>query len=53
LGDDFVRAEAQDSSGTNNANFGTPPDGSLPRMQMFIINQAISRRAPARRLNRR
>lgn len=37
LGNDFVRAEAQDASGTNNANFGTPPDGSLPRMQMFIF----------------
>ena len=37
LGNDLVRAEAQDSSGTNNANFGTPPDGSLPRMQMFIF----------------
>lgn len=37
LGNDFVRAEAQDSSGTNNANFATPPDGSLPRMQMFIF----------------
>jgi extracellular elastinolytic metalloproteinase len=37
LGNDFVRAEAQDSSGTNNANFATPADGSLPRMQMFIF----------------
>lgn len=36
LGNDSVRAEAQDGSGTNNANFGTPPDGSRPRMQMFI-----------------
>ena len=27
LGNDFVRAEAQDFSGTNNANFATPPDG--------------------------
>ena len=36
LGNDFVRAEAQDFNGTNNANFATPPDGSLPRMQMFI-----------------
>ncbi len=36
LGNDFVRAEAQDSSGTNNANFSTPADGSLPRMQMFL-----------------
>jgi hypothetical protein len=35
-GNDAVRAEAQDGSGRNNANFGTPPDGSNPRMQMFI-----------------
>jgi hypothetical protein len=35
-GNDFVRAEAQDSSGTNNANFSTGTDGSLPRMQMFL-----------------
>lgn len=40
LGNDFVRAEAQDSSGTNNANFATPADGSLPRMQMFIFTSA-------------
>lgn len=33
---DYVRAEAQDGSGTNNANFGTPPDGSNPRMQMYM-----------------
>lgn len=37
LGNDFVRAEAQDSASTNNANFATPPDGQLPRMQMFIF----------------
>ena len=24
-------------SGTNNANFGTPPDGQNPRMQMFLF----------------
>jgi extracellular elastinolytic metalloproteinase len=36
LGNDSVRAEAQDGSGTNNANFGTPADGSRPRMQMYI-----------------
>ena len=35
-GRDAVNAEAQDGSGTNNANFGTPPDGSAPRMQMYI-----------------
>jgi len=34
-GNDSVQAEAQDGSGTNNANFGTPPDGQRPRMQMF------------------
>ncbi|MCC6723341.1 MAG: M36 family metallopeptidase, partial [Saprospiraceae bacterium] len=36
LGSDYVQAEAQDGSGTNNANFGTPADGQNPRMQMFI-----------------
>ena len=35
-GGDAVRADAQDGSGTNNANFATPPDGFAPRMQMFI-----------------
>jgi hypothetical protein len=34
-GGDYVRAEAQDGSGTNNANFSTPPDGARPRMQMY------------------
>lgn len=34
-GSDFVYADAQDGSGTNNANFATPPDGFNPRMQMF------------------
>jgi extracellular elastinolytic metalloproteinase len=32
-----VRCEAQDGSGTNNANFSTPAmDGGRPRMQMFL-----------------
>ncbi|WP_179374784.1 T9SS-dependent M36 family metallopeptidase [Winogradskyella wichelsiae] len=35
-GSDFVFADAQDGSGFNNANFGTPPDGINPRMQMFL-----------------
>ena len=35
VGNDDVRAEAQDGSGRNNANFGTPVDGFRPRMQMF------------------
>ena len=35
-GSDSVNADAQDGSGTNNANFATPPDGANPRMQMFL-----------------
>lgn len=38
--DDYVLADAQDGSGTNNANFGTPPDGQNPRMQMFLWNSS-------------
>ncbi|MDA0141984.1 M36 family metallopeptidase [Solirubrobacter deserti] len=34
---DYVRAEAQDGNGVNNANFGTPAqDGGTPRMQMYV-----------------
>jgi len=36
-GSDSVNADAQDGSGTNNANFATPGDGSNPRMQMFLF----------------
>ena len=35
-GNDYVNADAQDGSGTNNANFATPADGSQPRMQMYL-----------------
>ena len=36
-GGDYVRAEAADGSGTNNANFNTPAeDGNPPRMQMYL-----------------
>jgi hypothetical protein len=35
-GADAVAADAQDGSGTNNANFATPPDGQTPRMQMYL-----------------
>jgi len=35
-GSDSVNSEAQDGSGTCNANFGTPPDGSNPTMQMYV-----------------
>lgn len=38
LGNDSVNAEAQDGSGTCNANFGTGPDGQAPQMQMYICN---------------
>jgi hypothetical protein len=34
---DRVRAEAQDSSGTNNANFNTQADGVRGRMQMYLF----------------
>lgn len=33
---DYVFADAQDGSGTNNANFSTPSDGNKPRMQMYL-----------------
>jgi extracellular elastinolytic metalloproteinase len=38
-GGDYVQAEAQDGSGLNNANFGTPRQNAAdprPRMQMFV-----------------
>jgi hypothetical protein len=37
-GNDPVNAEAQDGSGTDNANMSTPTDGSSPRMQMYVWN---------------
>jgi hypothetical protein len=36
VGNDPVNAEAQDGSGTDNANFSTTADGSAPRMQMYL-----------------
>ncbi len=36
VGNDFVLADAQDGTGTNNANFATPADGSSGRMQMYL-----------------
>ena len=36
FGNDAVIVDVQDGSGTNNANFSTPPDGNKPRMQMFV-----------------
>ena len=40
-GGDAVNAEAQDFSGTNNANFATPSDGSAPRMQMYVWTSSL------------
>lgn len=37
VGNDAISAEVQDSSGTNNANFGTPPDGTSGKMQMYVF----------------
>gem|GEM_PF-1011507 len=39
---DVILAEGFDGSGTNNANFSTPPDGSSPRMQMYLWNSVPS-----------
>jgi extracellular elastinolytic metalloproteinase len=39
---DPVNVDVADGSGTNNANFATPPDGSRPRMQMFLFNRRSS-----------
>ena len=41
-GNDFVYADAQDGSGTNNANFATPGDGGKPRMQMFLWDGTVT-----------
>jgi uncharacterized protein (TIGR03437 family) len=40
VGGDLVQADAQDGSGTSNANFSTPPDGQPGRMQMYLWNTA-------------
>ncbi len=37
-GSDYVNAEAQDGSGTCNANMSTGPDGGNPTMQMYVCN---------------
>ncbi len=34
---DVLHAEAQDNSGTNNANMSTPADGGSPRQQMYVF----------------
>lgn len=39
-GNDFVILNAQDGAGTNNADFGTPPDGQSGRMRMYLWNES-------------
>jgi uncharacterized protein (TIGR03437 family) len=39
-GADAILGEAQDGSGTNNANFSSPPDGSPGRVQMYLFTTA-------------
>ena len=39
-GGDPVQADDLDGADVDNANFATPPDGSPPRMQMFLWNQS-------------
>ncbi|KAK8919804.1 Extracellular metalloproteinase [Metarhizium anisopliae BRIP 53293] len=43
-GNDFVVLNSQDGSGTNNANFATPPDGSRARMRMYMWTLASPQR---------
>lgn len=40
-GNDYVKAEAQDGGGTNNANFSAPPDGVSGRMQMYLWSPVV------------
>ena len=40
---DVLLAEAQDYSGTNNANMTTPPDGYSPRMQQYLFAKSSER----------
>jgi extracellular elastinolytic metalloproteinase len=44
LGNDQVILNTQDGSGTNNANFATPPDGQLPRMRMYVWDKSTPNR---------
>ena len=39
LGNDRVLGDAQDASGTDNANFATMPDGTSGRMQMYRFTE--------------
>ncbi|KAG8623001.1 hypothetical protein KVT40_007977 [Elsinoe batatas] len=43
-GNDAVILNAQDGSGTNNANFATPPDGQPGRMRMYLWTKTSPQR---------
>lgn len=50
LGADRVMVSVQDSNGSNNANFATPPDGQNPLMRLFpfiVYNVSQPQRDPA------
>ena len=38
MGNDYIKAEAQDGGTSNNANFSVPIDGQNGRMQLGIFN---------------
>ncbi|MCC7327997.1 MAG: M36 family metallopeptidase [Burkholderiales bacterium] len=42
LAGDSIFAEAQDFTGSNNANMFTPADGKRPRMRMFVWTSSIA-----------
>jgi len=42
VGGDSIFAEAQDFTGSNNANMSTPADGQRPRMRMFMWTSSIA-----------
>ncbi len=44
LGNDEVLAESQDLSDQNNSTFYTPPEGTNPRMQMFLWSSQLIQR---------
>ncbi len=41
-GNDSIFAEAQDFTGSNNANMTTPADGQRPRMRMFLWTSSVA-----------
>lgn len=50
-GSDGVHADAQDGSGTSNANFASPADGTRGRMQMYLWPVGGTPSAPPMRIN--